>query len=54
MRVTTTTTVVAGVRLCPAAKWLPDSGRSAAPAGETPDRTEHQRPGAQTQAARCC
>lgn len=46
--------VVAGICLCLTAKWLPDSGGPAAPGGETPDRTECERPRAQTQASRCC
>lgn len=50
----TTPVAVAGVRLCLAAEWLPDSGGPVAPAGETPDRAERQRPRAQTQASRCC
>lgn len=49
-----TAVVVAGVRLCLAAKWLPVSGGPAAPAGETPDRAERQRPRAQAQAPGCC
>ena len=48
------TVVVAGVRLCFAAKWLPNSGRPVAPPGETPDRAERQRPRAQTQASHRC
>lgn len=46
--------VVVGVRLCLAAKRLPVGGGPAAPARETPDRAERQRPRAQTQTSGCC